>query len=386
MINNKNRKKLHALVLIILIVVFTLPVNVFAYSSTKQLTDSNAFYRPLLPGDDGGVSFDPDLIDTELGYDPQWTSSDLSGDVSSDIYYYALFKLTPSVTAEYRIETTEASDLDDDTQLLLYSSFNEDDPTENIIAANEDIDFLGDNYLSKIEIELTQGVDYYLVLTSYWADTTGNVEFSISPDNIQFEVASAVEVDSSAPKQEIRAENPKLPIKIEPITLLNKISNTHTNDLSYLVAIPEQWMDTTSQVEFWLDSNPVTSKSKSAPASDYNYLDTARDLLKSIKSTLLSTYQVDLMQRVTKKDGTITEAKVAQEAIRGNFTIRLPIPANLLKTKNLGIVYIEEGTGLTANLASKIVTIDGVKYIEFQNNRAAVYGFVSDKNNAAVVQ
>ena len=172
--------------------------------------------------------------------------------------------------------------------------------------------------------------------------------------------------------------------KMEPLTIELSQSKIRTDDLSYLVAIPEQWMDSTNQVEFWLEHKAVTAKSVSHSATSYDYITPAKYLLKSAGSTLLSTYQVDLMQRVTNKDGSITEAKVAQEAIRGNFKIRLPIPANLLKTKNLGIVYIEEGTGLTANLASNIVTVDGVEYIEFENNRSAVYGFVADKHNAAI--
>ncbi|MDD2533093.1 MAG: hypothetical protein PHC86_00115 [Eubacteriales bacterium] len=175
----------------------------------------------------------------------------------------------------------------------------------------------------------------------------------------------------------------RIPQKRDPITLTTGAKgNTHTNDLALFVAIPEQWMDTTSQVEFWLDSEAVTAKSIIGETI-YAFINAAKANLKSVGSSLLATTQVDLMQRVTLKDGTTSEAKVAQEFIRGNFTIRLPIPANLLKTKNLGIVYIEDGTGLTANLASKIVIIDGVSYLEFENNRSAVYGFVSDKNNAA---
>lgn len=166
----------------------------------------------------------------------------------------------------------------------------------------------------------------------------------------------------------------KLPQKRDPITLtMGGKSNIQTNDLAYLVAIPEQWMDTTAKVEFGLESKAVSSNTEG-----YSYITEAKNALKSVGSTLLDTCQVDLMQRVTKKDGTITEGQVAQEYIRGNITIRLPIPANLLKTKNLGIVYIENGTGLTANLPSKIVVIDGVKYIEFLNNRSAVYGFVTE--------
>lgn len=169
--------------------------------------------------------------------------------------------------------------------------------------------------------------------------------------------------------------------KHEPITLTRgnpSKNNTQTNDLSLFVAIPEQWMDTTSQVEFWLDSELVSARSVSSTGTTYSYISPAENLLKTVKISLLDTYQVDLMQRVTRSDGTFSEAKVALDNIRSNFLIRLPIPAKLLKTQNLGVVYIEEQTGLTANLVSKRVEIDGVSYLEFENNRSAVYGFVAN--------
>lgn len=195
-----------------------------------------------------------------------------------------------------------------------------------------------------------------------WDDEDGSLLDSI---DIVFKIDSETS-DSSTPR---------IPQKRDPITV-----NTHTqtNDLSYLVAIPEQWMDTTSLVEFWLDADAVSSSSEGMA-----YIASAQSILKSVGSTLLDTYQVDLMQRVTSNDGTTSEARVVQDYVRGNFTVRLPIPVHLAAVENLGIVYIEAETGLTANLASKIVLIDGVSYIEFENNRSAVYGFVSDPTNAA---
>lgn len=167
--------------------------------------------------------------------------------------------------------------------------------------------------------------------------------------------------------------------KIELLTLNNSRGSAQTDDLSSLVSIPEQWMNlTTDKVEVWLDSKIVNPKTGTGSSNDYAFLSKSSQYLESINSTLMSTYQVDLMQRVTNKDGTVTEAKVSQDAIRGDFTLRLPIPANLAGVKNLGIIYIEDGTGRIAKLASKIVTLDGIKYIEFANNRSALYGFVSN--------
>jgi|GEM_PF-3368202 len=167
---------------------------------------------------------------------------------------------------------------------------------------------------------------------------------------------------------------PAPPGKLEPLTILAPGQPIAlTTDLRYFVAIPEQWMADTTKVEFWLEAVPVT-----AGVEGFAYIQQARVNLQTIPKSLLDTYQVDLMQRVTKKDGTVTESIVAQEAVRGNFTVRLPIPPALQSTPNLGIVYIEE-TGLIANLDSNSVVMDGMSYIEFANNQtSAVYGFVSN--------
>lgn len=186
-------------------------------------------------------------------------------------------------------------------------------------------------------------------------------------------VSSNIEIEPS-PEKTMRTKS-----KMEPVTL--SPANGHmvqTDDLAYLVAIPEQWMETTGKVEFWLESSVVDAK-----AEGFSYIEMAKSNLKSVGTNLLASHHINLMQRVTNKDGIAIEGIVSQEAIRSNFTIRLPIPADLLGTKDLGMVYMED-TGSIAYLATRIVEIDNVRYLEFENNRSAVYGIISDKNHAAV--
>jgi len=255
-----------------------------------------------------------------------------------------------------------------DSLLLLYEApFDPEHPLTNLLAADDDYtnpEVWGWPF-SYIEYELKADQKYVLVVSTWSAGYTGEIDLSITgPGEI---VISEDEIDNDLPTP---ANVKKIPQKRDPIT--NKSETASTDDLSYLVAIPEQWMADVTYVEFWLDAAPVTSQSEG-----YDFISTAQSALKSVGSQLLDTVQVDLMQRVTRSDGSVTTGKVSPDAIRGNFTIRLPIPTGLAATPNLGIVYIES-TGLTANLPSKIVTFDGTDYIEFQNNQpSAVYGFVS---------
>jgi len=203
--------------------------------------------------------------------------------------------------------------------------------------------------------------------------------FDLTGDTSNFiSVTALVDTETSTTEN---VSTPRVPQKRDPHTLLTgQVGGIQTTDLAYLVAIPEQWMDSTAKVEFWLDAATVTSKQEG-----YAYLDTAAATLKIAGSKLLESYDVRLMKRVTGQNGTVSEGEVALEYVRGNLTSRLPIPAQLQNTAHLGLCWIDE-TGAVAFLESKRVTIDGVSYLEFTNNNfTTAYAFIADPNHAAVV-
>lgn len=207
----------------------------------------------------------------------------------------------------------------------------------------------------------------------YYSSMDPNVNSSLA--EIEDVISTPIPEDPPVPEAtpvETEPESPAEKSKIDPITLLKGTDGSiQTDDLAYLVAVPEQWMDSTAKVEFWLDAAEVKSG-----AEGYSYIESARDRLEASGDSLLSTFDIKLMQRITAKDGTVTEGIVSNEYIRGNVPVRLRIPENLQHVENLGIAYIDS-SGLTATLESKIITIDGIKYIEFENNHFSVYGLVT---------
>ena len=211
-------------------------------------------------------------------------------------------------------------------------------------------------------------------------DTVSFLTWAIlSPDGYgypEFDNTDDDEADDSAV-----VSTPRVPQKRDPHTLLTgQVGGIQTTDLAYLVAIPEQWMDSTAKVEFWLDAAAFTAKQEG-----YAYLGTAAATLKTAGATLLESYDVRLMKRVTGQDGMVSEGEVALEYVRGNLTSRLPIPAQLQNTAHLGLCWIDE-TGAVAFLESRRVTLDGVSYLEFTNNNfTTAYAFIADPNHAAVV-
>lgn len=275
-----------------------------------------------------------------------------------------------------------------DTVLYLYAdSFDPDNPLTNILTADDDYTYPINVWgwpFSYLEYDLEANRNYTLVVTTWASNVTGTVDLSITGPGESVLSTEEIADDVFTTTEETQIVQKPIKSKLDPITLTTGFKgDVQTDDLSYLIAIPEQWMDTTAKVEYWLDASAVTFDSIDSSGFSHAYLNTAENSLKSASIKLLDTFQVNLIQRVTQKDGTVTEGKVAQNAIRGKFKIRLPIPDNLRKIKDLGIVYIEDGTGLTARLDSKIVELEGASYIEFENDRSAVYGFISGTSTTA---
>ena len=339
-----------------------------------QVTDTS--------NDDNKITI-PSVTSGGVDYGGTYYNLDYVADAPNvgNYYNFATISLVPSESFNYYIEVTHADFGEDnyyednsgggDTMLWIYEgSFDPANPLANLVAVNDD----GSEDVwpySKLSVELEADATYTLVVTSYEPESEGTVDLAIlGPATVEF-ISDQPEADST----------PRVPQKRDPHTLLTgQVGGIQTSDLAYLVAIPEQWMDSTAKVEFWLDAAAVTANQEG-----YSYLNAAAATLKTAGAKLLESYDVRLMKRVTGQDGTVSEGEVALEYVRGNLTSRLPIPAQLQTTAHLGLCWIDE-TGAIAFLESKRVTIDGVSYIEFANNNfTTAYAFITDSNHAAVV-
>lgn len=64
-----------------------------------------------------------------------------------------------------------------DTKLAIYENwFDPEKPRENLIAFNDDIDFSGENKLSRVpNLQLEQGKQYIIIVIPFMEDDTGSV-------------------------------------------------------------------------------------------------------------------------------------------------------------------------------------------------------------------
>lgn len=102
----------------------------------------------------------------------------------SYIRNYFVRKLIPSVSGNYNITVLEEGTVLDDTTLFLYEgSFDKTQPLANLYAGNDDQDAeqvdgnVPDFLSSMVNVPLTAGTSYYLVMTSYDSGATGHVKF-----------------------------------------------------------------------------------------------------------------------------------------------------------------------------------------------------------------
>ncbi|RXK10519.1 autotransporter outer membrane beta-barrel domain-containing protein [Halarcobacter bivalviorum] len=132
-------------------------------SSSATLYESNQFYRP----------------DSNVDYVDQITPSNFSSQ-STTLYSYLSQSVYVTTAGTYDFSTTGGTV--GDPFLILYSSFDKDNPMNNIIVGNDD--GAGSGHALLDDVVLSADTTYYLVTTSY-NPATGTVEFLVTgPDGV----------------------------------------------------------------------------------------------------------------------------------------------------------------------------------------------------------
>lgn len=358
------------------------------------LSSSNIYQRPLYPADvDGSADQSLTYVTSEIEEANLYNPNEFASTFSYDTY-----ELTPSTSGLYTFKVTgdsldyaylEEKDefYDRDLMFWLYeSTFDPVNPLTNILAMNDSGDDSPDGYYlyPKLDFQLTAGTTYVLVTTTYYPETTGGVTLSItsptvnnandepsqddgSLDSLPDEEEEKIEENSSV----ILPSEPSTPVKRDPITILHSLTGMRTEDLSYLAAIPEQWMADVTYVEFWLDAVPITTDSPRQAA-----VKKAEAAIAAAGRKLYDSCEVSLMSRVTWCDHRQVTSPIDPTCIHANIPIYLPIPGTLAAIPEIGIACIDD-SGAVAFLDSERVTIEGIDYVRFENNNLpAVYAFV----------
>jgi hypothetical protein len=93
---------------------------------------------------------------------------------------------------------------------------------------------------------------------------------------------------------------------------------------------------------------------------------------------IAASYDISLIETLYDASDNLTRTgQVPAERITGDITVRLPVPAGFADAAGLVVVYIDD-EGVMTYLPTTVVTIDGVKYLEFTTTHFSVYAIVCD--------
>ena len=152
----------------------------------------------------------------------------------------------------------------------------------------------------------------------------------------------------------------------ELVTLLTNPADgtgVRTMDLNYYLNDPIIWGTDVKNITVWLESEIFDL----AKAQQKAKLPAGLSLLKD--------YNIRLMMKIVYNDGTVETREVDNAHIARNIPVLIPVD-EFNGTSDLGIVYMDT-QGHTAVLPVTPVTIDGMNYLQFENNHFSEYGVVS---------
>ncbi len=230
-----------------------------------------------------------------------------------------------------------------------------------------------------VSFKATQAGTYRIGFAVFNEDDTALSPYLFVDDKVgttfkNDEPFGAVDPDEDAPEppgevideEEEPVKKSKAPGRHEVVTLLTNPldpSGVRTVNLNYYLASPEIWHTDVKNLTVWLETEifDLAMAQKKAKLT--------------AGLMLLRDYNIRLMMKIVYKDGRVEVKEVDNADIKRNIPVMIPI-GDWASIPDLGVVYIDTN-GNTANLPVNRVTMDGIEYLQFENNHFSEYGIVS---------
>lgn len=147
----------------------------------------------------------------------------------------------------------------------------------------------------------------------------------------------------------------------------DEITGIEAQKISTSVLLPELNDENVSKVFVKLDVQKVSESEK--PAS----VEKAFKVLSDDKKELVATYELSLIKTIYDLDNQVlSSGKISNSQIVDYISIQIPIPEGYEGREDLTVIYIDDEGNITP-LETTIVTVDGVKYLEFKTNHFSQY-------------
>jgi hypothetical protein len=109
----------------------------------------------------------------------------------------------------------------------------------------------------------------------------------------------------------------------------------------------------------------------------------ASSAMSNSDKTILAAFDVSLFKTVYDSTGAkMSNGKISNTAITAPITIRIPVPEGYTDRNDLQVVYIDDAGNVTP-FATTIVTVDGIKYLQFTTTHFSVYAVTALKQKTS---
>lgn len=234
---------------------------------------------------------------------------------------------------------------------------------------------------SKANVTVKEAISYVAKLIDSLPDpqTASDTEISNAQKEILTTKAAYDDLNSSE-KETISSDRKdkldKLMVRLNAtLTIHSKDTNTNVtaDRIGTAVLIPELQDSNVGSVKISLNVTPVSPST--TPNSSVSK---ARVALQGSGQDLLAVYDISLLKSVYSVSGALSSnGRVSNSDIVDYITIRIPVPKGYENRADLVIIYIDDAGNVT-KLKTKLVTIDGVKYLEFQTNHFSQYAIAQN--------
>lgn len=364
----KRKPKRLATFLIVFLILFSCPVSVFAIPA------SPAFLDPLA----GEVVFEQMSLGGTVAYTSCMSqiyrvTDDFNLSEDSNISKIEFLELNSSPTSN----TIEKVYLEiyDGNPFTSESNKIWGDMTTNRLVKSEDTGESVSGYsIHKVTAEMNTSLlsgTYWIVVVMdgptpyyYWLEngTPGNGSYQDDGQEGMERLDMAFRLLSDGDV----IQKPQRQIHHELVTLLTNPTDgtgVRTQNLNYYLNDPIIWGTEVKNITVWLESEIFDL----AKAQQKAKLPAGLSLLKD--------YNIRLMMKIVYNDGTIETKEVDNGDIARNIPVLIPID-EFAGVNDLGIIYMDT-EGNTAVLPVTPVTIDGYKFLQFENNHFSEYAVVS---------
>ena len=109
----------------------------------------------------------------------------------------------------------------------------------------------------------------------------------------------------------------------------------------------------------------------------------ATQTVEKSSQNILAAYDVSLFKSVYDTSGAVmSDGKVSNSDINAAIVIQIPVPSQYAGRTDLQMVYIDDSGNVTP-LATTLVTIDGVQYLQFTTTHFSVYAITAQQQPIA---